>query len=82
MNGNNTFDNGNRDLHRIGGTMIDYKEVSEMLNSDRMGTYLVVRDNAVEIAKALRDCRNELCNLCGNYLEADEASCKGCRWND
>ena len=30
----------------------------------------------------LRDCRNELCLKCGNYKNAHNGACNGCRWLD
>jgi hypothetical protein len=30
----------------------------------------------------LRQCRNELCFLCGNYKNAHKGACDGCRWGD
>lgn len=30
----------------------------------------------------LNDCRNELCLRCGNYREAHNGACDGCRWKD
>ena len=30
----------------------------------------------------LRDCRNELCLKCGNYREAHNGACDGCRWKE
>lgn len=27
-----------------------------------------------------RDCRNELCLRCGNYKQAHNGACDGCRW--
>ena len=33
-----------------------------------------------EQRKALRDLRNELCQLCGKYKQAHEGACYGCRW--
>lgn len=33
-----------------------------------------------ELSKNLRDCRNELCLKCGNYAQAHNGACDGCRW--
>ena len=35
-----------------------------------------------EQKKALRDLRNELCQLCGKYKQAHEGACDGCRWRE
>ena len=33
-----------------------------------------------EVVETLKDCRNELCNLCGKYKEEHNGACDGCRW--
>ena len=33
-----------------------------------------------ELKKELADMRNELCCKCGNYREAHNGACDGCRW--
>ena len=33
-----------------------------------------------ELKKELDSMRNELCYLCGNYREAHNGACDGCRW--
>ena len=33
-----------------------------------------------ELKKELADMRNELCFKCGNYREAHNGACDGCRW--
>ena len=33
-----------------------------------------------EMKKELASMRNELCYLCGNYREANNGACDGCRW--
>lgn len=30
----------------------------------------------------LKDCRNELCLKCGNYKQAHNGACDGCRWRN
>lgn len=43
-----------------------------------------IKDQLVEaygaLQSELRDCRNELCLKCGNYHEAHNGACNGCRW--
>ena len=34
-----------------------------------------------ELKKELAAMRNELCCKCGNYREAHNGACDGCRWN-
>lgn len=34
------------------------------------------------LERLLRDCRNELCNLCGKYEMAHMGACDGCRWKE
>ena len=35
-----------------------------------------------ELKKELAAMRNELCYLCGNYREAHNGACDGCRWEN
>ena len=35
-----------------------------------------------ELKKELASMRNELCLLCGNYREAHNGACDGCRWEE
>ena len=35
-----------------------------------------------ELKKELADMRNELCYKCGNYREAHNGACDGCRWKE
>ena len=35
-----------------------------------------------ELKKELAAMRNELCYLCGNYREAHNGACDGCRWKE
>ena len=35
-----------------------------------------------ELKKELADMRNELCCKCGNYREAHNGACDGCRWRN
>ena len=35
-----------------------------------------------ELKKELTDMRNELCYMCGNYREAHNGACNGCRWKE
>lgn len=32
------------------------------------------------LTKEFRDCRNELCLRCGQYVNAHNGACEGCRW--
>ena len=34
-----------------------------------------------EARKQLHEAKNELCCKCGNYREAHNGACDGCRWN-
>ena len=34
-----------------------------------------------EARKELHEAKNELCYKCGNYREAHNGACDGCRWN-
>ena len=33
-----------------------------------------------ELKKQLHEAKNELCCKCGNYREAHNGACNGCRW--
>ena len=35
-----------------------------------------------EARKELHDAKNELCLFCGNYREAHNGACDGCRWRN
>lgn len=37
-------------------------------------------NDADKLLKMLKDCRNELCLKCGNYKQAHNGACDGCRW--
>jgi len=39
-------------------------------------------EKAIDSMRELRNCRNELCVLCGRYKEANNKACRGCRWED
>ena len=45
----------------------------------------IALEHEIEIGKLkseLEDCRNELCNKCGDYKMAHRGACDGCRWKD
>lgn len=35
-----------------------------------------------DMAKELKDCRNELCLHCGKYKLSHMGACDGCRWKE
>ena len=35
-----------------------------------------------EVRKQLHEAKNELCCKCGNYRDADNGACDGCRWKE
>ena len=35
-----------------------------------------------ELKKELHEAKNELCCKCGNYREAHNGACDGCRWKE
>ena len=44
---------------------------------------LVTADAAItELYDSLTDCRNELCERCGQYKLAHKGTCDGCRWKE
>lgn len=53
-----------------------FERLKEYANADNV-------DDFVEIKRALidfKDCKNELCLMCGNYKEEHNGACDGCRW--
>lgn len=42
--------------------------------------YVEKHDLRIKLLRELRDCRNELCLKCGNYTQAHNGACDGCRW--
>ena len=38
-------------------------------------------DAISHLNRDFRDCRNELCQRCGNYKEKYKGACAGCRWS-
>lgn len=66
----------------------------EMTNADAiriLSAYTVPQDEelvreaiekAIDSMRELRNCRNELCVLCGRYKESNNKACRGCRWED
>jgi hypothetical protein len=41
-----------------------------------------VKNYIARLERDLRDCRGELCLKCGNYREAHNGACDGCRWRE
>lgn len=39
-------------------------------------------DTLQEMGTDLKNCRNELCLKCGDYKNAHQGACDGCRWRD
>lgn len=37
---------------------------------------------AIEVLSNYEDCRNELCNSCGRFVESHLGACDDCRWRD
>lgn len=40
------------------------------------------RDKIMKLQRDLKDCRNELCLRCGDYTQAHNGACDGCRWKE
>jgi len=75
------------------GLLLSYCEAAGHTQQDaiEMAIYTMLKPEArrsepVELNSKLqrdfRDCRNELCLRCGNYHEAHNGACEGCRWKD
>ena len=45
-------------------------------------TIFKLRCENQSLSVMLKDCRNELCERCGNYKEAHRGACNGCRWEE
>ena len=43
---------------------------------------IVLREALEESQRRAQDARNELCLKCGEYKEAHNGSCDGCRWKE
>lgn len=54
------------------------KEKAELLNLRKRVE--AQREEIKRMEAALRDARNELCLRCGNYKQAHNGACDGCRW--
>ena len=54
---------------------------NDMLNRLEIATRRIPAADVVP-ASDFRDCRNELCLKCGNYKQAHNGACDGCRWRD
>lgn len=39
-----------------------------------------IQSRAEQLARELRNCRNELCSHCGRYVDAHMGSCDHCRY--
>ena len=54
----------------------------KMVKSVLMETYDKMVRERDKVKSDLKDCRNELCLKCGNYREAHNGACDGCRWKE
>lgn len=44
---------------------------------------LIIHDDCLKrLKRDLKDCRNELCLRCGDYLNRHQGACDGCRWKE
>lgn len=41
-----------------------------------------LRAENAQLKSDLKDCRNELCLKCGDYKQAHNGACDGCRWKE
>ena len=55
------------------------KQDMELLNLRRRVE--AQRTEIKRITSELKDCRNELCVMCGRYKQKHLGACEGCRWN-
>lgn len=49
-------------------------------NAETVALLMTADDAINELYYNLEDCRNELCERCGQYKNAHKGACDGCRW--
>ena len=54
--------------------------VERKSNDEMLKTIVGNLAQIVRLRKELKNCRNELCLKCGNYREAHNGACDGCRY--
>ena len=61
--------------------MAELREVIERLKETcQINKEAPLIGDALELLKDYKDCVNELCYQCGQYLEEHNGACDGCRW--
>lgn len=51
-------------------------------NAETVALLMTAEDAITELWDNLADCRNELCERCGQYRNAHKGACDGCRWKE
>lgn len=67
--------------------MNDYEELIELLahpadGRDNADVMIAAADAIEQLVKERDELRNELCLRCGEYTEAHNGACNGCRWRE
>ena len=77
-----------RKVHECGNEMNDLKALMERpeccwgyIDELRMALASACKERD-ELKKQLHEAKNELCFKCGNYREAHNGACDGCRWKE
>ena len=72
----------------VRGNMEDFKALMERpeccwgyIDELRMALASTCKERD-ELKKELHEAKNELCCKCGNYREAHNGACDGCRWKE
>ena len=86
MPGAEGADEGCRKAHERENEMNDLKALTECaectwdyIDRIRMALAAACKERD-ELKKQLHEAKNELCCKCGNYREAHNGACDGCRW--
>lgn len=61
----------------------EQKDLEEQIHETVHGlrdTVTQIIGKYLNVCRELKDCRNELCLRCGNYREAHNGACDGCRY--
>lgn len=51
-------------------------------NAETIAVLMTAEEAIKQLYSNLRDCRNELCNMCGRYSKAHKGACDDCRWKE
>ena len=80
-NPDNYWDRGGFKLSDYNDDLEEYCDELELKLKEKKFKDEWVRALCFDYQK-LRDCRNELCLMCGNYKEEHKGACDGCKWKE